>query len=344
MSAELAVEDAWVTLGGTPVLRGLSLGVASGTRSALVGPSGAGKTTLLRAVAGLTRLDAGTVRLGGRVMDGTPAHTRGVAVVFQEPRLLPHLDVAENVALPLRASGTSKRERRQRADELLGEVGLGALARRPVAGLSGGEQQRVALARALCADPQLLLLDEPLAALDPNRRDELRALLVALQQERRVTMLVVTHDRAEAAELGDRVALLMDGRIVQEGEPRALFERPASVAAARFLGMSNLIASTVRDGRAVVGGVPFDCPGPDGPATLAIRPEHVRLGGDGPLRATVLEAVYTGTAVRVLLSAAGALELTVTVPTDVAPRAGEVVRVDLPPRSLWRIPGEADPS
>jgi ABC-type Fe3+/spermidine/putrescine transport system ATPase subunit len=319
--AALRCDEVTVAPGGSPVLRGLSLDVAAGTRTALVGPSGAGKTTLLRAIAGLAPLQAGEISLGGRPLRGVPPHRRQIAVVFQEPRLLPHLDVQDNVALGLRAAGVGRRERRAQARERLGEVGLATLAGRTTDGLSGGEQQRVALARALCARPDLLLLDEPLAALDPNRREELRRLIVRVQEERGLTTLVVTHDRAEAAELGHRLALMLEGRIVQHDEPRALFERPVSAAVARFFGVANLL--------------------PDGEGgTLAIRPEHVRLDDGAPLRALVTEAVYTGTAVRLVLQA-GPQRIEALVPPVGAPAAGAEVGVVLPEEHRWRLPGGA---
>ncbi len=300
-----------VARGGVPVLEGVALDVPAGTRTALVGPSGAGKTTLLRAVAGLEP-SSGSITLRGRSLAGVPPHRRRIAVVFQEPRLLPHLSVADNVALPLRAAGAGRRERRATAAAQLDEVGLGGFAARRVDGLSGGEQQRVALARALCADPALLLLDEPLAALDPNRRAELRALIVRVQEERQLTTLVVTHDRTEAAELGDRIALLLGGRIVQHDEPRALFERPVSADAARFFGATNLV---------------------DG---AAIRPEHVRLDPASERRARVLEATYAGTHVRLLLDDG----LEVHVPVADAPPVGASVGVVLPPEHLWHFAQE----
>nr|MBA2350124.1 ABC transporter ATP-binding protein [Solirubrobacterales bacterium] len=303
--------------GGNAVLRGLSFAIQAGTRTALVGPSGAGKTTLLRAIAGLDPLEEGTIALGDRPLAGIPPHRRRIAVVFQEPRLLPHLDVQDNVALPLRAAGVRKRERRERARERLGAVGLGGFHARRVAGLSGGEQQRVALARALCAEPELLLLDEPLAALDPNRREELRRLIVRLQEERGLTTLIVTHDRAEAAELGHRVALMLEGRIVQHDEPRALFERPVSAAVARFFGVANLIA--------------------DGGGTLAIRPEHVRIDAGAERRAVVVESVYSGSHVRLVLDAGGQRIEALVSPAD-APAAGQEVGVEFPPEQLWRLP------
>jgi thiamine transport system ATP-binding protein len=317
VSAALECTDLTVSPGGSPILRGLSFAIAAGSRTALVGPSGAGKTTLLRAVAGLEPLEQGSVRLGGRELAGVKPHRRRIAVVFQEPRLLPHLDVQDNVALPLRAAGAGRSERRARARERLGEVGLGGFHERAVAGLSGGEQQRVALARALCAEPDLLLLDEPLAALDPNRREELRRLIVRLQEERGLTTLVVTHDRAEAAELGHRVALMLEGRIVQHDEPRALFERPVSAAVARFFGVANLI--------------------PDHGGTLAIRPEHVQLDPGAPRRAVVTESVYSGSHVRLVLMA-GEQRIEALVSPAGAPAAGQEVGVHLPSEHLWRLP------
>ena len=318
MSAhELDCRDLWVSPGGAPVLRALSLTVPAGSRTALVGPSGAGKTTLLRAISGLQEIDAGEVRLGGEPVHGRAVHRRGIAVVFQEPRLLAHMDVQDNVALALRAAGVGRRERRRVATAQLEEVGLSGLAGRRVQGLSGGEQQRVALARALCSNPRLLLLDEPLAALDPNRRAALRRVIVELQQRRELTTVIVTHDRSEAAELGQQIALMLEGLIVQHDEPRALFERPVSAAVARFFGVANLI--------------------PSGTGTLAIRPEHVRLEHEGGLRGVVVEAVYAGDHVRVTIDS-GNQRLRAHVPPRDAPRAGEQVGVILPDEHIWPLP------
>lgn len=321
----LSCDDVTVSPGGgAPVLRGLSLDVPAGTRTALVGPSGAGKTTLLRAIAGLEPLAGGQVLLDGARIDGLPPHRRHIAVVFQEPRLLGHLDVLDNVALPLRAAGARRRERRRVAAQHLDEVGLSALAHRRVHGLSGGEQQRIALARALTAAPALLLLDEPLGALDPKRRGALRRLICDIQRDRELTTVIVTHDRREAAELGDSIALMLEGRIVQHDEPRGLFERPVSAAVARFFGATNLL--------------------PDGDATLAIRPEHVILQDGGELRGRVIETVYAGDHVRVVLDCGGRSISAHVAPHD-PPRVGEEVGIVLPGERLWRVPPRhTDPS
>ncbi|MBS1885684.1 MAG: ABC transporter ATP-binding protein [Actinobacteria bacterium] len=323
--------------GGSPVLRGVDLDVPAGTRTVLVGPSGAGKTTLLRAICGLQAIEAGSIELGGRRIDRLPAYRRRCAVVFQEPRLLPHLDVGENVAFALRAAGARRAERRARARALLTEVGLDGFERRAADRLSGGEQQRVSLARALCAEPDILLLDEPISAVDANRREELRELIARLQGERGLTTLFVTHDRAEAAQMGERVALMLEGRIVQEDEPAALFQRPASPVVARFFGSANVLRGQVRDGRMSLGGVEVPVPGPDGEACVTIRPERVRLDPAGPLELRVGEAAYTGTWVRLRLRGEG-LGLEAMVPPSQAPAAGELVGVALPLEEIWRIP------
>jgi ABC-type Fe3+/spermidine/putrescine transport system ATPase subunit len=338
----LVCRDLVVAPGGAVVLRRLSLQIPAGMRTVVVGPSGAGKTTLLRAIAGLEALLEGEIWLGGRRLDSVPAHRRRVAVVFQEPRLLPHLDVADNVAFGLRAAKVPRPARRARALDLLDEVGLAGFADRRVDGLSGGEQQRVTLARALCAEPDLLLLDEPLASVDPNRRESLRRLLVELQQARALTTLPITHDQTEAAQLGERVALLLEGTIVQHDTPQALFDRPATAAVARFFGTRNLLRGHVRGGRLSLDAGWIDAPGPDGEATLAIRPERVRLDPDGPLRLTVVSAGYAGTHVRLELRGQG-LALEAHVPPAAAPRVGEVVGVALRRDDLWRLPDPSGP-
>lgn len=325
--------------GGATVLRGVDLEVPAGERVALIGPSGAGKTTLLRVIAGLEPAVAGSVHAGERGLDGLAPHRRPIAMVFQEPRLMPHLDAAENVAFGLRAQRVGRAGRRARADALLAEVGLDGLGRRRVGGLSGGERQRVALARALCAQPALLLMDEPLASVDPDRRESLRALIVRLQEARGITTVIVTHDRDEAAELGTRIAVMIEGRIVQCATPEDLFLRPTSPVVARFMGMRNIVTGPVRDGvlACAAGGLP--APGPDGDARVVVRPEGLAPDPAGTLTMVVREATLLGSALRLRLEGCG-LALEARAPAGSAhPPVGQACRFRVDPGAVWRFPG-----
>lgn len=226
-------------LPGAPVVGPISLEVAPGEVVALLGPSGAGKTTLLRGIAGLVP-GQGTVRAHGQEVGALAPEARGIVYLHQTPRLFPHLDVIGNVAFPLRLRGISRPSAHRRAADLLERVHLAKLATRPIAGLSGGERQRVALARAMAADPRVLLLDEPFAALDPSLRSELRATLEALLlEETGPATLLVTHDFDDAALLGDRLGILLDGRLAQLDRPQAVFESPATLGIAAFLEIPN---------------------------------------------------------------------------------------------------------
>ncbi|MGH2724981.1 MAG: ABC transporter ATP-binding protein [Actinomycetota bacterium] len=324
------------------MVRGVILEVPAATLTVVAGPSGAGKTTLLRAVAGLEREVLGTIEVTGRDVGGIPAHRRGVALMFQQPRLFPNLSVLDNVAFGLQAAGVDRRRRRTEAMELLEQVGLEDFAGRSPRGLSGGEQQRVALARALAVSPELLLLDEPLSAVDPHRRGELRRLMASLPRRRGITTLYVTHDREEAAELGDRIAVMLEGRIVQHDPPEELFERPASPAVARFFGSRNVFGGSVRSGRLRLAGKWVEVPGPDGSGTFTIRPELVRFEQGAALRLRVEEARYAGTHTRVALRGRD-LRLEAHVVDGSAPVPGTEVGVVLPRDRIWRFPEPAAP-
>lgn len=239
----LQIKDVTVRFDGNAALDGVTLEVAEGEVVTVLGPSGSGKSTLLRVIAGLQRPDSGRVLLDGDDMTSVPTHRRGIGLVFQDHALFHHRDVQGNVGFGLRMRGDSRGEIRHRVSELLELVGLTGYERRSIATLSGGEQQRVALARALAPEPRVLLLDEPLGSLDRRLRDRLLDDLAQLFERIALTALYVTHDQPEAFALGDRVAVVRAGRVVQTGTPDELWAQPADEDTARFLGLGN-----VRDG------------------------------------------------------------------------------------------------
>lgn len=264
-----------------PTVDGLDLDVPAGGCVALLGPSGSGKSTVLRLVASLDTPDDGDVRVAGRSLRGVPAEHRRTVLVFQRPRLFPHLDVLDNVAFPLAVAGARRRQARLDAARFLDLVGLADLAGRRPGTLSGGQEQRVALARALAARADVLLLDEPFSALDPSVRAEMHALLIELRAAVEPTLLLVTHDRHEAAVLADTVAVLLDGRIAQHDAVGHLYDQPASLAVHAFLGGRNAVAGHVRGGvhHSALGALALPPSGDvtDGPGSLVFRQESVRL-------------------------------------------------------------------
>ena len=309
----LGIEDVTVEFDGKLALDGVMLDVADGEVVTVLGPSGSGKSTLLRVVTGLQRPDAGRVLLGGDDITAVPPHRRGIGLVFQDHALFDHRDVQGNVAFGLRMRGDARIEIDERVSELLGLVGLSGYERRSVATLSGGEQQRVALARALAPAPRVLLLDEPLGSLDRRLRDRLLEDLGELFERISLTALYVTHDQAEAFALGDRVAIMRAGRIVQVGTPDELWEQPVDVDTARFLGLGN-----VRDGNMIR------------PEAVAVTRVAGGAGGDG-----VVETVARrGPTVRVIVRLDKGELLEAAVSTLDHPSPGDRVDVTIDERGI----------
>ena len=282
-------------------LNDVSLTVERGEFFTLLGPSGCGKTTLLRLIAGFELPSAGELRLSGRDITDLPPNRRRVNTVFQNYALFPHLTVAENIGFGLKMLGRPKAEIEARTREMIAMVQLDALADRRPDQMSGGQKQRVALARALAPSPEVLLLDEPLSALDLKLRKEMQAELKRLQGETGITFVFVTHDQEEALTMSDRIAVMSAGHVQQIGTPHAIYTRPVNRFVADFIGETNFLPARIANGiaRLDVGGelaLPTDLPA--GAATVSIRPEHLSLaprGEAGTLPATAAGTVYLGT-------------------------------------------------
>jgi len=287
--------------GEKEVLKTLSLDIARGEFLTLLGESGSGKTTLLRLIAGFEQPTSGEIWMSGARLDTLPPYERRVNTVFQQYALFPHLDVSENVAYGLRANNAPKSEIPTRVEQALAMVRMAEYAQAKPTKLSGGQQQRVALARALVNRPQLLLLDEPLSALDANLRKEMQGELKSLQREVGITFLFVTHDQEEAMALSDRIALLKDGNLEQVASPREIYAHPATAYTAQFIGQTNLLRGSVRAGIAECGPLRFRTNAPDGVACFSLRPEAISLAANAPaissvetFRATIRQQFFSG--------------------------------------------------
>ncbi|MBU9696310.1 ABC transporter ATP-binding protein [Rhodobacteraceae bacterium HSP-20] len=325
--------------------------IAEGEFFTLLGPSGCGKTTLLRLIAGFEPPSGGQLVLDGRDIARLPPNKRPVNTVFQNYALFPHMTVAENVGFALGAQGRPRSEIAATVERMLALVQLGHLAHRKSGELSGGQQQRVALARALAPKPRILLLDEPLSALDMKLRKDMQVELKRLQQETGLTFIFVTHDQEEALTMSDRIAVMNGGRIQQIATPRELYDQPANRFVASFIGESNFLDATCARGRLVLSQAagPLPVSHPDGPVTLMVRPEHVVLGsargGGLTLAARVERLVYFGTDTHVHLLLADGARMVARVQNALrggAPCAeDDVIEVTLPTDALRLLPKEA---
>ena len=300
----LELVDVRVAYGDTVAVDGVSLTLGEHETVALLGPSGSGKSTLLRAIAGLEPLSGGHIALDGRDLTNVPVHERGFGLMFQDYVLFPQRDVRGNVAFGLEMRGDARSAIDGRVTEVLELVGLTGYSARRVDELSGGEQQRVALARALAPAPRLLMLDEPLGALDRALRARLLDDLAALFSELRLPILYVTHDQEEAFTVSDRVVIMRDGRAAAVGAPVDLWSAPPDAWTARFLGFHNVAEARVSKGIAATPWGPVPLPGAvDGAVTLVLRPEALRLSPSGPIRGSVTARRFHGDHVRVVVAA-----------------------------------------
>jgi len=323
----------------------VSLEIGSGEFFSLLGPSGCGKTTTLRMIAGFERPDAGSIRIGDADITETPPHLRPVNTVFQSYALFPHLSVEQNVAFGLRFKDVRKDERRGRVAEALELVRLGGLGQRRPHQLSGGQQQRVALARALVLSPSVLLLDEPLGALDAKLRRELQVELKSIQREIGITFLYVTHDQEEALTMSDRLAVMSNGKVEQLGAPRDVYEHPETSFVADFLGVSNLMRGRLVEGRSVdVGGVTLIAAqgvARGGVVRLTIRPERVRIEppateGENRVPATIERFVYLGSTTQVFVALPGGDRVQALVANS-----GDVKEYDVGAAVIAHLPADA---
>lgn len=342
----LTINDAIKSYGDVRALNRVSLDVAEGEFLTLLGPSGSGKTTLLSAIAGFIKLDSGSLTLRSEDITNRPPEHRNFGMVFQGYALFPTMTVRENVGFPLKVRKKPANEIAKRVDESLEMVQMGAFADRMPSQLSGGQQQRIALARAMSFNPQVLLLDEPLSALDKKLRADLQWELKALHQQLGVTFIYVTHDQDEALSMSDRIVILKDGGIQQEGDPNTLYNSPRNTFVADFLGKSNFIDLTVKGQtgstlHCVAKDVAFDItsetPTPAGAdIKIALRPERLRIGAPDQefLPAIVKQVSYLGERCQVIVTHPTLGEMLVSRPTwktDITPVAGLAVSIGWEP-------------
>ena len=306
--------------GERTVVNDVNLEIHAGEFFSLLGPSGCGKTTTLRLIGGFELPDSGRILIDGRDVTHDEPETRPLNTVFQSYALFPHLSVFDNVAFGLRfekPGSVSKKSDKERVMEALELVALGSFGERRVPQLSGGEQQRVALARALVLEPSVLLLDEPLGALDAQLRARLQVELASLQRQIGITFIYVTHDQHEAFTMSDRIGVMREGKLIQVAPPREIYEKPASIDVAKFVGAANLLPGrVVTTGVVEISGVKFAAPqsAPIGDGMVMIRPERIHVG-TGSQQATIERVTFAGSSLRIALNVGG-VKLVAEIPND----------------------------
>jgi putative spermidine/putrescine transport system ATP-binding protein len=365
VAADLAISGLTKVFGTSTAVDGVTLRIGAGEMVALLGPSGCGKTTTLRMIAGLVEPTEGDVLIGGFRVTHIPVHRRNIGMLFQNYALFPHLSVAENVAFGLQMRGLGKAAIRPKVEAALALVQLGDYADRLPSALSGGQQQRVALARAIVIEPTLLLLDEPLGALDRNLRESMQVEIRQIQKRLGITAVLVTHDQEEALTMADRVVIMRDGRLEQVGTPEEIYSRPASRFVASFIGASNFLRGSIesRSGDRVqvrlASGGQVLMPWPSGPHTedgrkdvlISVRPEAVSLAGlddgapaaQGGTPATVEQVVYRGQTTHVHMKLDDGEPFVAFLPNRLGRRAGPTfaagdrIRASWPLESNWLV-------
>jgi putative spermidine/putrescine transport system ATP-binding protein len=340
------------SFGVMTVVDNLDLSIAKGEFVSLLGPSGSGKTTLLMMLAGFESPSSGAISVGGKRVDALPPHRRNMGVVFQNYALFPHMSVAENVSFPLKMRGASRREIVERVNKALDMVQLGAFHERRPIQLSGGQQQRVALARALVFEPEVVLMDEPLGALDKKLREQMQMDIRDIHRRLGLTIVFVTHDQTEALTMSDRIAIFNHGKIEQIGGPSDIYDRPRTQFVAEFIGETNLFSGSVTsydDGLLTValgGGQDIRVASPTGmepgkQVKVSVRPERIELGtssqGQNRLIAQIRDIVYHGDHLQVQIDAGGQSVLVKAPRTADAPQIGQDVRASFDPEHGWIV-------
>lgn len=301
----LKITDLYVELQKDEILKGINLEINTGEFISLLGASGCGKSTLLKSIAGLLEVKTGEIYIDEKPITELAPERRGTVIVFQDLRLFPHMTVEQNIAFSMELKKMSKEEQKIRVAELLEAVQLPGFEKRKIREMSGGQKQRVALARALAADPKILLLDEPFSSLDENLRYEMARLVKKLHVQMGLTAIMVTHDKAEAMKVSDRIALMQDGQVLQYDEPKEMFYHPKLKAVADYMGQTNYIKGVVENGRFLSDIVSFETQMKDGNCEFMVRPSEIHLTKDRECKFKVREVLFEGETAEVTIEYKG---------------------------------------